>query len=408
MIRRLRNMTKIAVFFITCLTMNATQGNPVLVGMGDSIGEGVQGADAAWQTQVFSYLNFLGFSMGAGNSLPLIQSNIFGAVGNTENRSRIEPDIISNNIAVSGATLHSLLNSAADATSPTLIDSELDLVLFPRQQSQIEFVEASLPAMVVCWIGNNDVLSAATSFSKLDATQMTSVKDFERDYTELVDRLGALVTSRNTKVVFANIPNVTDIGFLVDSERAADITGFPVNLPAGHFTSLIGALLMNIAGNDNLISSPDWVLDAAEVTLVLQRTQAFNAIIDEQAARIAMPVVDVNARFALYVNNPPKVLGIELTNKMMGGMFSLDGVHPSNIGHLLIANEFIDTMNQSFGMNLPKFSQHLLNVVFLLDPGIDKDQDGKSQGRLGVGIIETLAFLFGFTGDPNDLDPTVN
>ena len=388
-----------AVFL--CAPGSMALAAPVVVGMGDSIGEGVQAADAAWPTQMFSYIHLVSFLMGAPTTIPFIQTHLFGMVGNTDGRSRVAPSVVATNVAVSGADVNSVLHARAD----NIIDTETDLVISPRQLTQIESVEAAVPDMVLCWIGNNDVLSAAISFGNLDASQLTTVADFDRDYAELVDRLGALVSSHGTKVVFANIPDVTDIGFLVDRATAEAMLGFPVNLRDGHFTSIVTVLIMNIMGNDLLMNLPNFVLNPAELALIRDRTQVFNATIQREAARIGMPVVDMNAKFADVVANPPLFFGIPLRPQALGGVFSLDGVHPSNVTHALIANEFVKTMNQAFGMNVPQFNQDVLNVLYTLDPSIDKDGDGKATGRLGVGFVETLAFLFGITGDPDDLTP---
>ncbi len=392
----------LAVVFIPAGSIAAQPG---IIAMGDSLGEGVQAADAAWQTQVFSYLNWVSYQMDGDLSLPYIKTNLFGIVGNTEDRSRIFPARINTNVAVSGATVNSLLYERASALTEEDINTEAELVLYPRLQTQIEYVESAQPAMIICWIGNNDVLSAAFSFGNMNTSQLTPVADFERDYIALTDRLGALVTNNGSKVVFANIPDITDIGFLVDRATAEEMTGFTVELPDGHYTSVIGVLLMKFSGNDDVVGDPNFVLDNEETAEIQDRIQSFNSIIQHQASRVGMPVVDMNAMFADSIVNPPIFAGIPLTTNILGGLFSLDGVHPSNIGHALVANEFIRTMNQAFNMNVPELSQNILTLLFLLDPSIDKDGDGKASGRLGVGLIETLAFLFGFTGDSDDLTP---
>ncbi len=392
-------------FAVVFMPVGGLVAQPAFIGMGDSIGEGVQSGDAAWQTQLFSYLNWISFQMGGDISLPFIQTNLFGIVGNTSDRSRIFPSEINTNIAVSGATINSLITERASAQVEADISTEAELVLFPRQQTQIEYVESTQPEMIICWIGNNDVLSAATAFGNMNASQLTPVADFERDYIALVDRLGQLVTNYGTKVVFANIPNVTDIGFLVDRATAEVMTGFTVALPDGHFTSVIGVLLMMFLGNDNLVSDPNFVLDEVEVAEIKSRIQSFNAIIQRESNRIGMPVVDVNAIFNAITVNPPVFYGMPLSKRLLGGLFSLDGVHPSNIGHALIANEFIKTINLAFNMNVPELGHDVLTYLFMLDPSIDKDGDGKATGRLGVGLVETLAFLFGFTGDSDDFVP---
>lgn len=48
--------------------------------------------------------------------------------------------------------------------------------------------------------------------------------------------------------------------------------------------------------------------------------------------------------------------GQHLTTQFLGGLFSLDGVHPSNTGYALFANEFITTLNTTFAAGIPLVS----------------------------------------------------
>lgn len=376
-----------------------------LVGLGDSIGEGVQAADASWRTQPFSYLSFINHLMSADLTIPFIRTNYLGIVGDTTNRSRIFPGQITTNLAVSGATVNSLLYERAGSATIADIHSETDLVLFPRMLSQIEAAEELAPEYLVCWIGNNDVLSSVISYGNMDASQLTPLADFERDFILLADRLAAMHATSGTRIVFGNIPNVTDIAFLVDRRFAEAVLGFPVNLPDGHYTSIIGLLIMSIAGNDDLVADPNFVLDDGEIALIQARLAAFNLIIAREAERIGMPLVDINAKFAEFAQTPPIFAGIPVFKYFMRGLFSLDGVHPSNIGQALIANEFIRVMNQSFATNFPVIDGQTLTLLFLLDPSVDKDLDGKATGRIGAGLVESLLYLVGMTGDPNDFVP---
>ena len=54
--------------------------------------------------------------------------------------------------------------------------------------------------------------------------------------------------------------------------------------------------------------------------------------------------------------NGVEVGGQRLTTNFMGGFFSLDGVHPTNTGYAIIANEFIKTMNRSIQAGIPPIS----------------------------------------------------
>ena len=183
---------------LTLSTVPAASAQVPFVGMGDSIGEGVQSADASESTQPFNFLNLIASRLGTSFPLPLIRTGILGTVGDTSFRSRINPSVAGLDLAVSGADVSSILRDRADATSTALINSETDLVLFPRLGSQIEIAEALRPNLVACWIGGNDVLSAVTSFDQMDLSQMTSISDFADAFVELAVRLYLM----NSKVVY--------------------------------------------------------------------------------------------------------------------------------------------------------------------------------------------------------------
>ena len=381
---------------------SAQAQGPIIIGMGDSVGEGVQSADASLRTQRFSYLTFLAQQMGIRFPLPFIRSSPIGIVGDTIFRCRLWPDVPALNLSVAGADADSLLNDRADALDEDEIDSETDLVLFPRVGSQMEIAESIGASFVVCWIGNNDVLSAAISFDQLDASQMTPVEEFRAAFMEIAERLDDL----GGMVVFANIPDVTKIGFLVDRENLIRFLGSDYGLVEGDYTSIVVMLLIRLGLDDgSLLKDPDFVLDADEVKLIQERIEIFNRIIQAAADSIFMPVVDIHALFDDADENPPTFFGIPVTARFLGGIFSLDGVHPSNIGHGLVANAFIQTINSRFQTNIPLISDKELHRVFLRDPFQDKDGDGRVRGRFGAGLLETLGPLLGISGDKNDFFP---
>jgi lysophospholipase L1-like esterase len=374
----------------------------MMVGMGDSIGEGVQSADANLRTQPDSYLNLLAGQIGVDLPLPLIKTSPRGVVGDTTYRSRLFPYVRGLNLAVSGATVHALLYDQANASLIRQIDSETDLVLFPRVGSQMEIAEAIKSPLVVCWIGSNDVLSAVLAFDHLDASQMTPVEEFSADFSQLVQRLAKLTN----RVVFANIPPVTQIGFLVDREDLIRFLGSDYGLPEGSYTTVITMLLIKLGLDDgSLLQDPNYVLDASEIETIRTRIETFNQLIKERAASIGMPVVDIYGMFEDAVENPPVFFGIPLSSRYLGGMFSLDGVHPSNIGHAMIANAFIQAINSHFQESIPPLSQEMLDTVFLEDPFVDKDGDLQVRGRPFAGLLETLGPSLGISGDFNDRIP---
>jgi hypothetical protein len=403
--KTLRKMTAVFVVILMISVFqvpNSLADATVMIGMGDSIGEGVQSADANQFTQPWSYLNLFATWLNIPYDLPLIQTTPLGSVGDVSNRSRLTPYLSASNIAVSGADVRSLLDDRADALSEFEINSETDLVLFPRLGSQIEIAESVLPALILCWIGNNDVLGTVTAIDRLDASQLTSVADFQVDFQEIVARLGAL----NRLVVFANIPDVTRIGILVDGQDLIKFLGSDFGLPDGSYTSMLVMLLMRLGLVDaSILLEPDFVLDAQEVQIIQERIAVFNQIIDDSAASIGMPVTDIHGLFESIAVNPPVFQGVPLTSRFLGGLLSLDAVHPSNIGHALVANAFIQRINSFFGISIPPISDPVLEFIFLIDPFVDKDGDGIVTGRPGLGLLETLGPIFGISGDSDDSVP---
>ena len=63
-------------------TISPCVAQVVVVGMGDSVGQGVQSGDASAQTQLASYINWVAMKLGVPFPMPLIRSGPFGVVLN--------------------------------------------------------------------------------------------------------------------------------------------------------------------------------------------------------------------------------------------------------------------------------------------------------------------------------------
>jgi len=384
-----------ACVLFSAASVRAQDPRPIMVVVGDSLSEGVQSANASDRSQPFSYAKVLASKLGLPLTLPLIRSSTTGVVGSTSGRSRIDPGFRALNLAVSGADVGSLLRDRADA----VIDTETDLVLSPRLGSQIEVAEALRGRLVICWIGSNDALGAVTAFDHLDASQLTPVPQFTADFQEIVNRL----TAAGSIPVFANIPDVVDIAFLMDRNDLIKFLGSDQGLPAGSYTTVPAMMMLKLGlANASIFQDPNYVLNPTEVGIIRARINTFNTIIRNTAMASGLAVVDVNAYFKAFATAQPTVFGVRITSHFLGGLFSLDGVHPSNFGHAIVAATFIATMNARYGISLPGFTTAEWTAMFTSDPFIDKDGDGKITGRPGGGLLETLARLVGFSGDLND------
>lgn len=366
-----------------------------VVSVGESSGEGVQSADVSAATQLGVYSKLVADQMGAAHPLPLIISHPFGTVFSTFGRFRLDPNLHAHNLAISGADVTDVLEKV-----PTLpVDSETDLILSPYSGSQVEIAESLSPDLTLCWVGNNDSLGAILPFDQLDASQLTSVSTFQTKFHEIAQRLSAA----SDKVVFANLPNLTNIAFTFDAAELAEYAGSDFGLPAGYRTSLVTATALRTGLVDgSVLDDPNWVLDPTEIATIQQRIEDFNQIIADEAAAVDAPVVDIAALFDDIEQNGYNLFGLTLTNDFRGGVFSLDGVHPTNIGHAIIANEFIAKLNSHYSMSIPALSPLQLALILFTDPEIDKDGDGRVTGRAFAGLLETVAPALGVSGDLND------
>ena len=101
-----------------------------------------------------------------------------------------------------------------------------------------------------------------------------------------------------------------------------------------------------------------YVLDPGEITISNNAVASYNAIIAGLAQTFSFGLVDINTKFnqfrAADFTTGTVINGIVFkTLYVTGGLFSLDGVHPTNQAHAIVANEFIKVINSKFGATIP-------------------------------------------------------
>jgi lysophospholipase L1-like esterase len=301
---------------------------------------------------------------------------IVTASGTTTGRDN--PSTQVTDLAVPGALLNDILNTVPVA-SPTAGQEQItQLVLgFPglgvgQAYSQTTFAVKANPTTIFIWAGNNDALNADISGMP---SSMTSVADFTTQYTALMKEL---TTKTTAHLVIANIPDVTSVPYLqpaatILAEYSAG-TGYPVSVLSGLFGISAGDLLNPeglaevaaiVAGTQTTPVSDAGVLTAAEVVTVQQRVTDFNTVIAAQAKTAGATVVDIHALFANLITNGITINGYKGSAAFLGGVFSLDGIHPTNTGYAVIANTFIDAMNAGFDDKIPEVN---VGTVAASDP----------------------------------------
>jgi hypothetical protein len=118
-----------------------------------------------------------------------------------------------------------------------------------------------------------------------------------------------------------------------------------LGIPAFGYNYLVPA----VAGTGLPLDSA-LVLDAREQAVIGGHVAAMNTAIDGHAASAWIAKVDLHGLLADLAAHGRVVGSTRYTTAFVtGGLFSLDGVHPSDLGHALIANEMIDAVNAKFG-----------------------------------------------------------
>lgn len=275
-------------------------------------------------------------------------------------------DIQPHDLAVPGQTLHQLL-SMAPTTSPATDEEILaDLVVgFPLSNSLPQLGEGIglKPTTVFLWIGANDALQALETG---DPAKMTSLAGFTADFTELID---TLQTRTHAHLVVANIPDFTAIPYmtkgsllLAEAEKATNLSQAVLSKDL----DLQPADLLNGGGLDDFNSEmAAWpktkkltplpgqdVLTAAEIVTSQNTTNSYNQVIAKLVAGAGGTLIDLHALYAGF-GAGIKINGYLANAGWLGGLYSLDGVHPTNTGYALIANEYITATNEAFGLSVP-------------------------------------------------------
>jgi len=264
------------------------------------------------------------------------------------------------NLGVSGAKVHDTLTNPGIGSAHALVLRGLG--------TAVQQAVAQSPTFVTLWIGNNDVLEAATSGIAIDGITLTPLAEFEADFRAVVDALAAT----GADMALANLTGVTAIPFvntiapvLVDpaTQRPVLIGGFPVPLigpdgpldlgdkvllTAGSLLARGDGIPVELGGNGNPL--PDTVvLNAVELAAINERTDEINDVIATVAAEQGAALVDINAAFERLRTRGLNVGGALYTTELLGGLFSFDGVHASPFGYAVVTNEFIRAINRTFG-----------------------------------------------------------
>ena len=151
---------------------------------------------------------------------------------------------------------------------------------------------------------------------------------------------------------------LTDLSALgLPSYRQATMNDLII-LPAASFIGSSAGGPFDING----VSVPladNWILSSNEVAETQTATAAYNATIAALTAQVGWALFDSNA--LLNQAAGPGVAFddyVMTTDLVFGGLFSLDGVHPTSRGSALIANKMMEAIDAQYGSNLSEAAVH--------------------------------------------------
>src|ERR1700687_2345713 len=345
-----------------------------LVVVGDSLSAGFQNHSLLDVQQVNGYASLVAKQARTTLPLPLIMAPgipsvltivsigpplvIAPAPGTSG--GRVDPFVQPLNLAVPLASVQDALTTRPNFPIDSITDLVLGLpgLLGGVSRSQVEWAENLAPTTIFVWIGSNDALGV---ISTGDVSILTSLNNFKAAYVAVSKRLAAT----GATLVFANIPDVTVVPYLTAAEKVAAQTHLPLSIvgpilgiKSGDFVTpdaspMIQAILTRTAAGP---LPGNVVLDAAEVGIVRARIAGYNRIIADQARATEAALVDIHDLADDLQAHGIEVGGQRLTTDYLGGLFSLDGVHPTNTGYAIFANAFIKALNRDFAAGIPPVS----------------------------------------------------
>jgi len=241
------------------------------------------------------------------------------------------------------------------------------------------------PTFIAIWIGGNDFLGPVTSGT---SQGLTSVADFTTSYNAMLDSLiagapqaGMVVGTLPTNP--AAVPFLNTVSrFLINPATKLPVTvgGQPVVLtydtgngvaapiPDGSFVTLAASSLLGSGFGIPAALAPAFpqlpnagkplpgavVLTPDEFSTIQSRIADYNNVITTAASARNIPVADIKGLFDRVANGTEFVGPFQLTGAFItGGFFSLDGIHLTDIGYTMFANEYIKAINRGYDTHIP-------------------------------------------------------
>jgi hypothetical protein len=143
------------------------------------------------------------------------------------------------------------------------------------------------------------------------------------------------------------------LGFGIPCAVAPNLPACDHPLPDGNLVAPGGTCNGTVLPDGGLC--PGVLLYADEVAVLLAETAIYNSAITTAAAAAGAQIIDAHALFADIKANGRSYGGVRVTTDFLtGGFFSYDGLHPSNIGYAIVADEIVKALNADYDSEVPR------------------------------------------------------
>lgn len=384
------------------------------VSIGNSLTMGEQSSSVFESAQMYSFGNLIAKQVGATYAqatfsepgtvgrLEVVSLNPFTTYTNPGQGSPTNLNYPApyNNLGIKGAFLYDVLNARSATTCYTAnfgVPNPLFDAVLRGFGTQLELAIAQQPTFVTLWIGNNDILAFATRGGLFPPTDPGV---FENQFNQVLTALSAT----GTQIVVGSLPDALltpffttvgpGVGQAISGTPGAQglvyqTTGAP-GIALATVTDLInknvyitlsGSAAASLIGDqtgkyytDNGIPVPPGVntafpfgltpenpfpnglvLDPTEITVYRTLRADYNQTISGLAPLFSYSVINWDDIFNQLASTDGLIInGVNFsTTYISGNFFSLDGIHPTNQGYGIIANEFIKAINSKYGASIP-------------------------------------------------------
>jgi lysophospholipase L1-like esterase len=398
--------------------------------LGDSLSHGTQGGLIVdYRSQPRAWPVLLAAKMGTEFRLPLLERQNLTSGNRRQDWNSYQ---YCHNMACNGASTDDTYQKAATKIQWYQLGyswSYEDVVLAPRWgQTQVSATASDNPTFVSFFLGGNEFLQSILRYGTLfefadwvgidiqplGGRAPTSQETFRYYYENAIHQLYA----PGRGMALGTFPTLDHIAAVLDKAELTAIIG-PNPLPEGCYTSeiIMAAIIRGWLPNwtNDLLTDDRNYYTPAEFQQLNDAVIGYNNTIREIAADPNHPCAVADLESLVEQQVAPGLVhvnGWRITDKYTianvgkprASMYSSDGVHPSDIGHALIANSFIDAINRCYGTNIPMYSDAELTAILNNDRFADNDGNGRIEGLSSDAFYYCVNWFLGdtYTGDSGE------